>query len=76
MNIPGIVTTRLHRLTQEDDTGSSISSSTSFDNVLFFSCVLKRVWKSNKENEKLVREGYAEIRDIPPSEFDPYEWEV
>jgi micrococcal nuclease len=25
-------------------------------------------------NEKLVKEGYAEIIDIPPSEFNPYEW--
>jgi len=25
-------------------------------------------------NEKLVREGYAEIMYIPPSEFNPYEW--
>ena len=25
-------------------------------------------------NEKLVREGYAEIMYIPPSEFDPREW--
>jgi hypothetical protein len=33
MNIVEIETTRLHRLTQEDDTGSSISSSTFFDNV-------------------------------------------
>ena len=27
-------------------------------------------------NEKLVREGYAEIMDIPPSEFNPYEWKA
>ena len=27
-------------------------------------------------NEKLVREGYAEIMYIPPSEFNPYEWKV
>jgi micrococcal nuclease len=27
-------------------------------------------------NEKMVREGYAEVMYIPPSEFDPYEWEV
>ena len=27
-------------------------------------------------NEKLVREGYAEIMDIPPSEFEPYEWKA
>ena len=25
-------------------------------------------------NEKMVREGYAEVMYIPPSEFDPYEW--
>ena len=25
-------------------------------------------------NEKLLREGYAEIMYIPPSEFNPYEW--
>ncbi len=27
-------------------------------------------------NEKLVREGYAEVMHIPPSEFDPREWEA
>jgi micrococcal nuclease len=27
-------------------------------------------------NEKLVKEGYAEIMDIPPSEFDLYEWKA
>ena len=27
-------------------------------------------------NEKLLREGYAEIMYIPPSEFNPYEWKV
>jgi endonuclease YncB( thermonuclease family) len=27
-------------------------------------------------NEKLVREGYAEVMYIPPSEFDPREWEA
>jgi PGF-CTERM protein len=27
-------------------------------------------------NEKLVKEGYAVIMDIPPSEFDSREWEV
>ena len=27
-------------------------------------------------NEKLVREGYAEIMYIPPSEFNPYEWKT
>jgi endonuclease YncB( thermonuclease family) len=27
-------------------------------------------------NEKLVKEGYAEVMDIPPSEFDSREWEV
>ena len=27
-------------------------------------------------NEKLVKEGYAEIMYIPPSEFDSREWEV
>jgi micrococcal nuclease len=27
-------------------------------------------------NEKLVREGYAEIMYIPPSEFNPYEWKA
>jgi endonuclease YncB( thermonuclease family) len=27
-------------------------------------------------NEKLVKEGYAEIMDIPPSEFDCREWEA
>jgi micrococcal nuclease len=26
-------------------------------------------------NEKQVREGYAEVMDIPPSEFDSREWE-
>jgi micrococcal nuclease len=26
-------------------------------------------------NEKLVKEGYAEVMYIPPSEFDPREWE-
>ena len=26
-------------------------------------------------NEKLVKEGYAEVRDLPPSEFDCREWE-
>jgi len=26
-------------------------------------------------NEKLVREGYAEVMSIPPSEFDSREWE-
>ena len=26
-------------------------------------------------NEKLVREGYAEVMYIPPSEFDCREWE-
>jgi endonuclease YncB( thermonuclease family) len=25
-------------------------------------------------NEKLVREGYAEVMYVPPSEFDPREW--
>ena len=25
-------------------------------------------------NEKLLREGYAEIMYTPPSEFDPHEW--
>ena len=27
-------------------------------------------------NEKLLREGYAEIMYIPPSEFNPYEWKA
>ena len=27
-------------------------------------------------NEKLIREGYAEIMYIPPSEFNPYEWKA
>jgi len=27
-------------------------------------------------NEQLVKEGYAEILYIPPSEFDPREWKV
>lgn len=27
-------------------------------------------------NEELVREGYAEIMYIPPSEFNPYEWKA
>jgi micrococcal nuclease len=27
-------------------------------------------------NEKLVREGYAEVMYIPPSEFDCWEWEA
>ena len=27
-------------------------------------------------NEKLVREGYAAIIYIPPSEFNPYEWKA
>jgi len=27
-------------------------------------------------NEKLVKEGYAEVKDIPPSEFDSREWEA
>jgi micrococcal nuclease len=27
-------------------------------------------------NEKLVKEGYAEVMYIPPSEFDSYEWEA
>jgi len=27
-------------------------------------------------NEKLVREGYAEVMYIPPSEFDSREWEA
>jgi len=27
-------------------------------------------------NEKLVREGYAEVMYIPPSEFDSREWET
>ena len=27
-------------------------------------------------NEKMVREGYAEIMNIPPSEFDSREWET
>ena len=27
-------------------------------------------------NEKLVKEGYAEVMYIPPSEFDPREWEA
>jgi len=27
-------------------------------------------------NEKLLREGYAEIMHIPPSEFNPYEWKA
>ena len=27
-------------------------------------------------NEKLPGEGYAEVRDLPPSEFDPREWEA
>ena len=27
-------------------------------------------------NEKLVKEGYAEIMYIPPSEFKPREWEA
>jgi len=26
-------------------------------------------------NEKLLREGYADVRYIPPSEFDSREWE-
>ena len=26
-------------------------------------------------NEKLVKEGYAEVMYIPPSEFDSREWE-
>jgi micrococcal nuclease len=26
-------------------------------------------------NEKMVREGYAEVLYIPPSEFDSREWE-
>ena len=26
-------------------------------------------------NEKMVREGYAEVMYIPPSEFDSREWE-
>jgi micrococcal nuclease len=25
-------------------------------------------------NEKMVREGYAEVMYVPPSEFNPYEW--
>ena len=27
-------------------------------------------------NEKLVKEGYAEVMCIPPSEFYSYEWKV
>jgi micrococcal nuclease len=27
-------------------------------------------------NEKLVKEGYAELMYIPPSEFDSREWEA
>ena len=27
-------------------------------------------------NEKLVKEGYAEVMDIPPSEFDSRKWEA
>jgi hypothetical protein len=27
-------------------------------------------------NEKMVREGYAEIMYIPPSEFDSRKWEA
>ncbi len=27
-------------------------------------------------NEKLMKEGYAEVMDIPPSEFDSREWET
>ena len=27
-------------------------------------------------NEKMVREGYAEVMYIPPSEFDSREWEA
>ena len=27
-------------------------------------------------NEKLLREGYAEIMYIPPSQFNPYEWKA
>ena len=41
----------------------------------FFSC-LKRFWKSYKLNEKMIREGYAEVMYIPPSEFDSREWGV
>ena len=29
-----------------------------------------------KLNEKMVKEGYAEVMYIPPSEFDSREWEV
>jgi len=28
------------------------------------------------KHEKLLREGYAEIMYIPPSEFNPYEWKA
>jgi len=27
-------------------------------------------------NEKLLKEGYAELIDIPPSEFYYYEWKA
>jgi PGF-CTERM protein len=27
-------------------------------------------------NKKLVKEGYAEVMYIPPSEFDPREWDA
>jgi hypothetical protein len=26
--------------------------------------------------EKMVREGYAKVMHIPPSEFDSYEWKA
>ena len=39
--------------------------------------ILAVVYVNNTNlNEKLLREGYAEIMYIPPSEFNPYEWKA
>ncbi len=39
--------------------------------------ILAVVYLNNTNvNEKLLREGYAEIMYIPPSEFNPYEWKA
>ena len=39
--------------------------------------ILAVVYVNNTNlNEKLLREGYAEIMYNPPSEFNPYEWKA